>query len=222
MKYHYLFPLAISLVLGLSGNAQAVSITIDLNSGISFQNEGTIFSLEKDQTSLLHALDDDWAPGLIGFGLVVFDYYATGTDLRYIDAVSLNFDLSSVGWNNILSADLRFYSQKGNYGETSWGHYAILQGAFNPLDQDKDPIDAVGPIVDFGSAAPNATVDWLQGAISPSWITGDSFDVTLRLWNVRVDRVELLVDVGQAPEPSTMFLLVTGLLGVMRYARRSR
>jgi len=79
-------------------------------------------------------LDDVWAPSISVS--VRYDFYATGTGASYWDAVSLTFDLSPVGWSNIASAELWFYTQQGNYVRPEWHHYEVLEGAFNPTHQD--------------------------------------------------------------------------------------
>lgn len=189
----------------------AVPITIDLNSGaaISFQNEGT---LEAYQTTLLQNLDNSWAP--IKTGTVINDYYATGTSQNYFDAVSLNFDLSSIGWNNIENATLRFYVQKGDYIREWWHHYEVLEGEKNPLHGDIAPTGWDG-LINFGDYESNEVVGWLESDIPVSWITANAsndFYITLRLWNVRIDKVEL--SVNPVPEPSTCLLFLFGIIGM--------
>ena len=91
----------------------------------------------------------------------------------------------------------------------------MLQGGFNPTNQDYGPFNAniVGTLTDFGGAGAlpqNTTVGWLEASIDTSWITSDSFDITLRLWNARIDRIELEI----VPEPSAIALLAIGLAGL--------
>jgi len=191
--------LAFVVLLVLAAAASA-DLTIPLSSATStsFQNEGTSMA---DHTWLLSSLDGKWAP-LIG-GTVKNDYYATGTSDDWWDAVSLNFDLSSVGWENIVSAQLAFYTKQGDYWRSDWHHYEILQGALNPTHEDSGP----GVGIDFGGGFPG----WLYEPIPLAWITtpaSNNFDITLRLWNARIDKVELLATV---PVPGAVLL---GLLGL--------
>ena len=196
-----ILPFVVMLVLSAAAQAD---ITIPLTSATStsFQNEGTLMF---DHTARLSALDNWWAPGT--YGTVGNNYYATGTSDDWWDAVSLNFDLSSVGWENIISAQLAFYTQQGSYRRSEWHHYEVLEGALNPLHEDSGP----GVGIDFGGGTSNQTIGWLYEPIPLAWITtpaSNSFDVTLRLWNARIDKVELLATV---PVPGAVLL---GLLGL--------
>jgi hypothetical protein len=220
--------LILTSTLALWAHTGAQATVIGLSSGTGFQNEGT---LSADHTALLSAVDGSWGP--VPTGSVSESYYATGTGTNFFDAISLNFDLSPVGFDQITSAVLRFYTQKGDYAtvdrkapystaRNAWEHYQVLPGAFNPTNQDVGPFSAAGS-VDFGTGtlAPNTTVGWLEAGIDTAWITSDSFDVTLRLWNVRIDAVELSVATRSVPEPSTLAALLLGLLGVGASHRRS-
>jgi len=178
-------------------------IVVPLSSAtsIGFQNEGTPTA---DHTALLKDLDGVWAPSTSG--TVTYNYYATGTSSSWWDAVSLHFDLSGVGFENILSAQLAFYTQQGDYTYSWWHHYEVLPGAMNPTHQDTDPV--VTGLVDFGNHGNSGLVGWLYEPIPLAWITGDSLDVTLRLWNARIDQVQLLATV---PVPGAVLLGVLGL-----------
>lgn len=202
----------VSAFVALSACTSAYGDPVPLSSAIavSFQNEGT---LQADHTSLLMALDGQWAPSTSG--TVQYDYYATGTNSSWWDAVSLTFDLSSIGWRNIASAELWFYAQQGNYDRPEWHHYEILEGPFNPTHQDvplgmDPPIPNLPGIVDFGSHDNNGLVGWLVEPIPQMWITADHFDITLRLWNVRLDTVEFRPTL--VPAPGAALLGTIGLL----------
>jgi hypothetical protein len=126
---------------------------------------------------------------------VINDYYATGISDQWWDAISLNFDLSAIGWTNVLTADLAFYTQQGSLVATpSWHHYEVLQGASNATHEDAWPPSTVVGAVDFGNHGVNGTVGWLVEPVPLGWITSNSFDVTLRLWNARIDAVELRIE----------------------------
>ena len=140
-----------------------------------------------------------------------------------------------MGFGNVTGAALRFFLQKGDYAtvdgsagfsstRNAWEHYQVLPGAFNPTNQDIGPTTLSGSVVDFGGAgtlAPNAIVGWLTVGIDTAWITSDSFDVTLRLWNARIDAVELSVATG-VPEPSTLAAMLLGLSGLGFSRKRLR
>lgn len=229
-------------LLALQVSATHASV-IGLDTGISFQDSDSgTWQTQKDDTAKLKSLDNDWAPSKpvnTSTGGVGADYYATGAAGFYFDAVSLSFDLSSVGFANVTGATLRFYTQKGDYAtidgtqpfdndRNAWEHYQVLEGAFNTTNEDFGPTNPgiVGTLVDFGGAGvlnPNFTVGWLEQSIDINWITSNSFDVTLRLWNARIDAVELSVTTANGiPEPSTLAVLLLGLSGVGFATRRTR
>jgi hypothetical protein len=197
--------LAMGVVVLCVGAPAWADMSLTPSSATSFQDEGLPQHLTADHKGLLTSLDDEWAPRPVPD--YSGDYYATGTSRRFWDAVSLNFDLSSMGWQHVESAKLRFYTQQGAYVDPSWHHYEVLEGPSNPLHQDDGPSGWPG-LVDFGSHGSNGIVGWLEAPIPLAWITDNSFDVTLRLWNARIDAVEL--SVVRAPLPGAVLL---GLLG---------
>ena len=203
------------IVFGIAAGARS-AITIDLNTGTAFQNDGA--PLSADHTALLKDLDDSWGPGTTGG---IADYYASGLGAFWLDAISLNFDLSGIGYSNITDLELRFYVQKGDYSlvnindpdhwnplNPNWEHYQVLQGAFNTTNEDWGApamynnnygfIDFYG---DWSDIADRGHVfGWISYPIDLSWVTSDNFDVTLRLWNARIDRVELVANTAPAPD----------------------
>ena len=53
-----------------------------------------------------------------------------------------------------------------------------------------------------------------------TWVTGNSLDLSFRLWNAPVDQLKLVADV--VPEPTTLSLLGLGLLGLSQLRRRKK
>lgn len=197
--------LAMGVVVLCAGAPAWADMSLTPSSAVSFENELVFQTV--DHSALLADLDGQWAPSVTP-GVTTHDYYATGGGKKWWDAVSLNFDLSAIGSEHIASAELRFYAQKGTYVEPGWHHYRVLPGAFNPTDEDRNVEPPFDGLVDFGDPGDNGLVGWLSEPIPLSWITDDSFDVTLRLWNARIDKIEL--DVVRAPLPGAVLL---GLLG---------
>jgi hypothetical protein len=196
--------LAMGVMVLCIGAPVWADMSLTPSSAMTFQDDPDPSFETVDNFTLLTTLDGQWAPSPVP-GFPRYNYYATGSSNRWWDAVSLNFDLSSMGWEHVASASLRFYTQQGSYSDTGWHHYEVLEGAFDDTDQDRNMEVPPWPgVVDFGSGF----VGWLSEPIPLSWITGDSFDVTLRLWNARIDAVEL--NVVRAPLPGAVLL---GLLG---------
>ncbi len=174
---------ALLFAVSLGSQISAEPTSLSCTSAFSFQNE--VGPLQANHTALVNQLDWDWAPAG-----TAYDYYATGDNPMWWDAISVHFDLSSVGWSNIGSAELWFCTWQGGYPDGSCHHYEILPGAFNPTDQDA-PVPPAGA-TDFNSHGTGG-IKWVSAVIPSGWITGDSLDVTLRLWNARIDKIELRI-----------------------------
>jgi len=208
MMKRLLFIAIVCACIAMPVIADIVPLTSATSTSFQDAEVGPVTAPESaDHTALLSSLDGVWAPA-VG-GTVTNNYYATGANPQWWDAVSLNFDLSGVGVGNIVSAELAFYTQQGTL-TSSWHHYAVLEGAMNSsLEDDNTPYNNPAPVVDFGNHGNNGIVGWLTAPIPMAWITGDSFDVTLRLWNARIDQVQLVANV--VPVPGAVLL---GLLGL--------
>jgi hypothetical protein len=211
--------LAVGMVTFCHGTPARADMSLSPTSATSFQNEPSFQSA--DHTSLLTELDNQWAPSPI-YDSYPVNYYATGNSAYFWDAVSLSFDLNQIGvGHHVVSAKLRFYAQQGTYINPAWHSYEILEGAFNTTDEDTYPSSGM---VDFGDYGNNYLIGWLETPIPMSWITSKTFDVTLRLWNARIDKVEL--DVVRAPLPGAVILGLFGFgsagMGLVRCQRRRR
>ncbi|HZV47169.1 MAG TPA: Ser-Thr-rich GPI-anchored membrane family protein, partial [Thermodesulfovibrionales bacterium] len=156
------------------------------SSGIGFQ--GSESTGEGDHTSYIQSVDGNWAPPTST--MVPFDYYATGLDSRFWDALSVKFNTGAYSPSEY-KATLRFYAQRGGYSTAQWNHYIILQGDRNPTYQDAD-WEAVANDPKVKSLG-GSSGSWFEEELPASYWNSGSFWVTLRMWNVRVDAVELVL-----------------------------
>lgn len=203
----------------LSGTSFGGFTTLSLNQGTVFQDADVPDGLYQtaDQTSLLAAKDNVWAPAPVG--PVTHDYFANGSAKHWWDAASLEFSGIPADYTAL---ELAFFVRQGGY-DAGWHHYEVLNGAENPQDQDAaptgghsfPPYNPTGPVQSFD---PTLGEQWVTQAIDLNWVSGDGLWLTLRLWNAQVDVVELRVtyqDPVQDPDPVVPApgALVLGSLG---------
>jgi len=92
--------------------------------------------------------------------------------------------------NNKMKKTLRFYIFDGGYS-VSWHHYEILQGKYNTTHQNISPPAAATPWDDSLDNGPNALL--IEITLNHwEWDSG-SFWMTLRLWDAKVDFVQLII-----------------------------
>lgn len=189
------------------------------NSAISFKDTGG--SLIVDETELLKSSLNDLNAPSMNFGQEEWDYYNNGILSSDWDGISLNFDISLRDLSDIKSTSLRFFAQKGGYYKTSWEHYYILPGEFN---KDYQNMILPNPISIDVNGAPIFTEGWIEANIPTNWISLNDLNnpteltLTLRLWNLKVDAIELKLEASPppspVPEPSCILLIIFGFGGI--------
>lgn len=147
----------------------------------SFQNEGTA---GVDDTELLLSQDEQWAPSLVGS--VKNNYYATGNGADWFDALTVKFYLPDRNPESY-TAILRFYAQHGDYSDSFWNHYLLQKGKENQAQSDSWPPTEVAGAQSIDFAAGK----WIEIDVPIDYWTGDELWLTLRLWNIRVDAIQL-------------------------------
>ena len=171
--------LSIGFTIPFASSSAPMSVTID--QAISFQDEGT---LTYDDTTKIQS--DDGIYGPTPTGTVIENYYACGTSTLWFDAISVHFDLSGlVGSLDDYYLKLILDLQKGDYYNNNWQYYMILQGDKNPTTEDSSS----GALEFSETKVSPGTVIRLEVPVESIMIV-DGW-VTIRLWNARVDYVEL-------------------------------
>jgi hypothetical protein len=165
-----------------------------------------------DTTTAVSAVDDLWSPtDVTPYGAVTKDYYDNGKSGGVLDAISLEFDPAGL---DITRLKLRVYLQKGECANEYREHYQLLPGKFNPHNEDNGgsgpglfPSDVTRHDPDGINLAANTVVGWVEfpfNAASDSDYTlpDGNIALTLRLWNWRVDAVELVEGSGPIETPA--------------------
>ncbi len=151
-----------------------------------YQDEGTLQS--SNASSLIYSLDGITAPS-VPDGTVTKDYFATGTSSAYYDALALQFNVLAYNPNDY-TATLRVYLFDGGYS-TTWHHYMILKGQDNSSYEDVSPPAESTPWDDNADNGPNAMqLDILLA--SNEWTSG-TFWISLRLWDAKIDQIQLII-----------------------------
>ncbi|MBN2473410.1 MAG: hypothetical protein JXB62_02285 [Pirellulales bacterium] len=210
-------------VLGvLVGAGQANGAILVGAEAVAFQDEGTT---ALNVASGVSTLDGVWSlTDVYPFGTVVYDYYATGTSPAWFDALSLEF--APGAYEDLSNMTFRAYLQKGAYGNNSWQHYQILPGKLNSTNQDLSPAAAPGAIQHPTALARDEVVGWVEFDVDatsdPAYLLSNgNVALTFRLWNWRIDAVELSGDI--IPEPATIVIWsLLGALGAVVCWRRRR
>ncbi|HEY2955862.1 MAG TPA: hypothetical protein VGK89_11510 [Candidatus Eisenbacteria bacterium] len=155
--------------------------------------------VQQDVTSEVFALDGAYAPRLEP--CVVYDYFATGASQGFLDAVSLHFDLSPVGDGAIIdSLLLRVYLRKGTYSD-SWHAIRLYPGAFSQTDEDCDNPGTCWTVTDEFPGT-DGWEGWVERRVPSYWASGNDLDLSLRLWNAKLDAITLVVTTRSAPPPA--------------------
>ncbi len=167
----------------LAGDVDTIFSAVE---AYAYQDEGTLQSA--NISNLIYALDDTTAPA-VPDGTVTRPYFATGSSSAYWDALALNFSVGSFTPTGY-TATLRIFIFDGGYS-TTWHHYLIQIGKTNSSYQDVSP-PAVSTAWDDGADNGPTALQIDITLKSNEWSTG-SFWVTLRLWDAKVDQVQLII-----------------------------
>jgi hypothetical protein len=172
--------------------AEVPRVVLTPTTAVSFQNEGTS---SDDVTALVAALDGTWAP--VPVGTVIYDYYSTGSDPTWFDALSLSFDVGFEMLDLSGPATLHLYMQRADYDHPEYEHFGVYLGDFDSTDEDVEPwlAETAVDVANQTTLPPGTTVGWVSIPIPDEWLEGlsSSLDLTLRLWNFRVDALRLEV-----------------------------
>lgn len=195
-------PVSVTLLALILWPISASSHSLSPVSAIGFQNasdgydiDGYRCGVEIDQvdlTTLVASRDGSWAPEVQG--CIYFANFATGTSTHWLDALSLRFELPEV--NEARGYTLRAFVRKGESEEfsgsyASWHQYRLYQGAFSMTDADCDS-PCSSSYADI--PADRSWAGWIELPIPTEWAEKSSIEVTLRMWNIQVDTVELAIE----------------------------
>ena len=134
-------------------------------------------------TSVVTALDDDWAPKACG--TVGAPYYATGTSTWYFDALAVKFSTGAYD-PALYDATLRFYLKDGTYSK-KWRHYKV----YDDYKDNSECIDTSPPCGGSPSFK-NKFEGWIEVPLDDSY--WDDGELSIRLWDALIDKVELYLE----------------------------
>ena len=175
---------------------KVVETTLNITEGWSYQDDdelpiiGSIGEMTQDDTVKLKEKDDDWAPTTVI--PAIEDEYKTGPNASYWDMASVKFDLSDIGYENITKATLWAYvSDTGMIllpvdDFPDHHHYDLYRGEFNTTDEDDSYIGH--------DSFENYNESWIEHQVPISWIDNDELKLSLRLWDAKVDIIQLKVN----------------------------
>jgi len=170
------------------GTGLALSeVTLLPTVALGYQDEGTGCAAEQDHLSLVQSLDSQWAVDPSTCGGINYNYYATGSSSTYFDAIALKFDVGAYT-PDAYDGALRFYIRDGGYS-SGWHHYNVYD-----VFKDNSECYDVGPPCSGSPSFANGYEGWIEQSIDDSiW---DDGELSLRIWDARVDKVELKLSRG--------------------------
>lgn len=136
-------------------------------------------------------------------GCILFDWYGTGNSAEALDGISVHFHVPPATEEDLV---LRLYLQRGDHTDLDPLHnhvhsLKIYRGPFNSADQDCNWPEC-GSIEDE-FPGDRHWEGWVERSIPSSWVVDNALDVTIRLWDARVDAIELIPSHSTPTLPSS-------------------